>query len=145
MRISDWSSDVCSSDLVAARHDIGPGPRERADIGFVRGVGPVALILHLERITIEAARDRRATLLVDQRADVGERLPRRDRFGEGRAFDAAVAMFHTERRTGEVRRVKYAEAEPEGGEIAIGTRLDGEIERGIGSGTRRRKSTRLNS
>src|SRR3546814_4023224 len=46
-------------------------------------------------------------------------------------------MFHTERRTGEVRRVKYAEAEPVGGEIAIGTRLDGEIERGIGRGNRR--------
>src|SRR3546814_16044460 len=114
MRISDWSSDVCSSDLVAARHDIGPGPRERADIGFVRGVGPVALILHLERITIEAARDRRATLLVDQRADVGERLPRRDRFGEARAFDAAVALFPTERPPGERPGGTTAEAGPVG-------------------------------
>ena len=39
----------------AARERVGPGQRERPDIGLVGGVGPVALVLHLERVAFHAA------------------------------------------------------------------------------------------
>src|SRR3546814_20333346 len=35
MRISDWSSDVCSSDLIEGAHDIGLDERARAIDGTV--------------------------------------------------------------------------------------------------------------
>src|SRR3546814_11778726 len=38
MRISDWSSDVCSSDLVVLE---GPGGREEAEYDFVYGADGV--------------------------------------------------------------------------------------------------------
>src|SRR3546814_10503396 len=46
MRISDWSSDVCSSDLAAAwpRHD---GGAALGSLGCdLRGQGPLGLVLH---------------------------------------------------------------------------------------------------
>src|SRR3546814_3455190 len=40
MRISDWSSDVCSSDLAAPRHDLQPLRDQRAvETGQPRDVG----------------------------------------------------------------------------------------------------------
>src|SRR3546814_15541009 len=42
MRISDWSSDVCSSDLGVSAHDIGP-KRGMADIDRDIGADPLLL------------------------------------------------------------------------------------------------------
>src|SRR3546814_5596546 len=77
MRISDWSSDVCSSDLhcdggrraadgcrrqrareaqrhalregLAFRQGVGPGLGQRTHIGLVGGIGPVPMIRSEER------------------------------------------------------------------------------------------------
>src|SRR3546814_1058553 len=49
MRISDWSSDVCSSDLFAARqHPLGGGVQVGAELGE-RGHFPVLGQLALDR------------------------------------------------------------------------------------------------
>src|SRR3546814_5857796 len=41
MRISDWSSDVCSSDLTGPRHGAAPAARESVDgLDFFRTVPP---------------------------------------------------------------------------------------------------------
>src|SRR3546814_13021372 len=63
MRISDWSSDVCSSDLVArVREDVGPYLQQRlatlADhplVGEVRGIG---LLGAVELVADKASRAR---------------------------------------------------------------------------------------
>src|SRR3546814_2416583 len=36
LRISDWSSDVCSSDLLAHRHPVGKGPAEHRRVEGMR-------------------------------------------------------------------------------------------------------------
>src|SRR3546814_14067895 len=36
MRISDWSSDVCSSDLAKARQTLGPQRDHAVDVGLQR-------------------------------------------------------------------------------------------------------------
>src|SRR3546814_2956618 len=42
MRISDWSSDVCSSDLTEPRGDDGPAARRAPGPGRTGGAGPAA-------------------------------------------------------------------------------------------------------
>src|SRR3546814_4760786 len=41
MRISDWSSDVCSSDLERLHRGVGAGPAEGPDVARVGGIGDV--------------------------------------------------------------------------------------------------------
>src|SRR3546814_5744603 len=41
MRISDWSSDVCSSDLERLHGGVGAGPAEGPDVARVGGIGDV--------------------------------------------------------------------------------------------------------
>src|SRR3546814_2572684 len=57
MRISDWSSDVCSSDLCAALFD-GAGDRPKAAGEFASD--------HLRRVERERRTDAVAAVLVDQ-------------------------------------------------------------------------------
>src|SRR3546814_10540911 len=47
MRISDWSSDVCSSDLSRPRHRGHPGPRFRRNLA---GARPAARAAAAERV-----------------------------------------------------------------------------------------------
>src|SRR3546814_8764995 len=73
MRISDWSSDVCSSDLLATRgrdrRDAGPARDAHAAVSRpIRGTGA-------NRLTV-ALRDRQA-LALGRRAIVEQRLARR--------------------------------------------------------------------
>src|SRR3546814_9227859 len=51
MRISDWSSDVCSSDLLG-------GPGGRGDVAAEIGCAPVADAQHLARTRERHARER---------------------------------------------------------------------------------------
>src|SRR3546814_12518690 len=62
MRISDWSSDVCSSDLVARRHAIGRG----AEFAGVRK----ATILDAA-VGPDQHRQRRASRLAHRKARIG--------------------------------------------------------------------------
>src|SRR3546814_19343248 len=58
MRISDWSSDVCSSDL---RDVIGIGDNHRAGTPVaVRNIDDIDEILFLRRIVVGDAREQRA-------------------------------------------------------------------------------------
>src|SRR3546814_20237139 len=47
MRISDWSSDVCSSDLPGAEHSPYAGARRDLDLWLARGVARERLVLGL--------------------------------------------------------------------------------------------------
>src|SRR3546814_13490637 len=78
MRISDWSSDVCSSDLHAREHALGgaqldPGGREAA--GDLDGDAGMALARHTLIGIVQAA---------EQRDDVGRTLVQ----GQAARFDA---------------------------------------------------------
>src|SRR3546814_19044283 len=49
MRISDWSSDVCSSDLVADRRRAGDDPRADENVAFLQG-GHVECLLPIGEV-----------------------------------------------------------------------------------------------
>src|SRR3546814_5995413 len=89
MRISDWSSDVCSSDLVAVPHDeVGEeAGQDRAHLLFVE-----ARVGAFLRIAVHRLRQRDALLgkpaigvepverlAVDRRREPGQRIDRRQR------------------------------------------------------------------
>src|SRR3546814_6517884 len=42
MRISDWSSDVCSSDLAKIARGVGAAEADALDVGLVTRHGPLA-------------------------------------------------------------------------------------------------------
>src|SRR3546814_5103433 len=66
MRISEWSSDVCSSDLVA-------GIRAGALVDHLEsGLEHLRALRRLDLVGIDALRKRRVQLLAD---DVGDRAP----------------------------------------------------------------------
>src|SRR3546814_17699685 len=48
MRISDWSSDVCSSDLRAERQRLEPAPLARRDIAERPGGGEAAVLTRID-------------------------------------------------------------------------------------------------
>ena len=78
------------AELVAGLQRVGPRQRERPHIGLVGGVGPVALVLHLEGVALHAAGDLEARReLVRQRAQIHHRLHRIDQVRKCRLDDAA--------------------------------------------------------
>src|SRR3546814_5486890 len=50
MRISDWSSDVCSSDLAILRHQSCFELRRQRRLGRVGRAGSLARFVHLQRM-----------------------------------------------------------------------------------------------
>ena len=70
---------------------VSPRQRERPDVGLVRRVGPVALILHFERIAFHpAGRPQARSHLVRESPDVEDRLGGADGFGEASLLLAPV-------------------------------------------------------
>src|SRR3546814_11267344 len=62
MRISDWSSDVCSSDLLALHHQSGGAVQDGAALIRQRGaaaIGPMGGLDHLSHLARARARNRR--------------------------------------------------------------------------------------
>src|SRR3546814_16753382 len=108
MRISDWSSDVCSSDLVAGGGDGAGG----ADVEAARGAGlaaarmgaDLAAVLHVARL-VE---------LADEVGDLEERALHRRRVA-GIGAEVAVALLRR-------REQRLAAGEVEN-EVALGKGL----------------------
>ena len=87
-------------NLAARRQRVGPRQRQRPDIGLERGVGPVAVVLHLEGVAFHAAgRPHARHHLVAERADVEEGLHRIDDGRELVLHLAAVDMDDLDRVT----------------------------------------------
>src|SRR3546814_8235902 len=91
MRISDWSSDVCSSDLsagqaMAASAVTGSAPPARDDVGFVEEPEPAAPVENVaRRLQIGTVADHALQPLILDLGDVGSRVPCRQ---QGRGADA---------------------------------------------------------
>src|SRR3546814_15503262 len=86
MRISDWSSDVCSSDLVAPRTTEPPAPR-----GLAVGDQPMPLA------DMFAARQPRQQVGIGRNGLLGP-LDRRDQNSTEAALDAATASHGMNRK-----------------------------------------------
>ena len=86
VRVTAWSTPC------PGRDGIGPGQGERADVGLVRGVGPVALVLHLVGVALHPAghAQRPVRRPVGELAQVHHRLHRVDDRGEAALDGAAV-------------------------------------------------------
>src|SRR3546814_18632555 len=80
MRISDWSSDVCSSDLALRLHPLGAPARHMIERHHV----VVEIGLEHRRLDIEEGYDRAADRIVDQHLGIAA-FGRRpiERLGEG--------------------------------------------------------------
>ena len=122
-------------DHVALGERVGPGQGERPDIGLVGGVGPVALILHLEGIALHAALtlDTGSEGMGDG-AQVHHRLHRIDELGKARVGRPARPPSRSGRGTGDADdRVEHDKAGAGGQEIGDRLALGDEIElaRGI--------------
>src|SRR3546814_5979378 len=88
MRISDWSSDVCSSDLKAAR-DVAPGERHRAPFDRSQtALGRHRRDAARDRIRIRYPEDERARREPEAETDRGEMGP---------ALTGLVALRHSHR------------------------------------------------
>src|SRR3546814_8292091 len=98
MRISDWSSDVCSSDLPVLVGDAMPGAGARVQVQVVaRGDLPQPRVLRTPRVVHEhrALRDgvegeRRSPLFLAPRTDS---LPFKGRAVEGMGFPTDLRRF----------------------------------------------------
>ena len=81
-------------ELLSRPQRVGPGQRQRAHIGLVGGVGPVALVLHLEGVALHAAGHLEAGReLVGQRPQVHHGLDGVDQVREAGLDDAPVDML----------------------------------------------------
>src|SRR3546814_5385307 len=78
MRISDWSSDVCSSDLVGRQADIGEG-------AFDDIANPFLADSRDDQRQIDDLGERERFVAIEQRIALGP--DERDRLGERRAED----------------------------------------------------------
>ena len=89
---------ACST-LCPGRERVGPGQGERADVGLVRGVGPVALVLHLVGVALHPAghAQRPGRRPWVSCAQVHHRLHRVDDLGEAALDRAAVDMLDLHR------------------------------------------------
>src|SRR3546814_7322851 len=112
MRISDWSSDVCSSDLQAAR----PSCHARRQ-GAARGDEGGAPASRLHRLPARSPplarrRDDDARRSCRRRADLGRRLSRRNRLEGARGDRGLVSRVQrSEEHTSELQslmRLSYA-------------------------------------
>ncbi len=117
-------------NLDALRERIRPWPGQRAHIGFVGGIGPVAMVLHLERVAFHRAcgPDARRHLM-GQSADIAKRAVRIDLCGEFRQLLAAVDVEHLQRAAGDaLQRMQDNEAGAVGLDICqgLGDHLEGE-------------------
>ena len=86
---------------VACIDPVGPGPGEWPAVGLERGVGPVALVLHLEDVALECDRDFDVVDAVPQPGDVEDRLVWTDPGGKAGGLFTTVGMADLERRAGD--------------------------------------------
>src|SRR3546814_9052379 len=140
MRISDWSSDVCSSDLVGAAVALRDVVRDAEDI-FIIAVVPLERDLDADAVAFAADRDR----IGQQRCLVAV-----EPFDEGRDAAFIEQVMHDMLGAARVNQLD-ADARIQEGELAIAVlelleiELDDVLER-LGRGLKGdRKSTRLNS
>lgn len=81
------------TEALTLRHEIGPGQSQGPHVGLVGGIGPVALILHLEDIANELrCHHDTGRHTVGDLSNVLERLPRFDRIGPACLFHRAVIV-----------------------------------------------------
>src|SRR3546814_4176360 len=66
MRISDWSSDVCSSDLAADIELVVDDPRAAVDVAADRRIHPDVAARTRHALGVEVARDGTRTLAVSK-------------------------------------------------------------------------------
>jgi hypothetical protein len=107
---------------LAGLQDIGVGQPERAHVGLVGGIRPVALILHLEGITQHSAGHREARHdFVLQRADVHDGLFRIDHLGKAGLDLAAADLLHLDPPAADaLDAVQHDEAGAVGEEVGFG-------------------------
>ena len=95
---------------------------QRAHVGLVRGIGPVALVLHLEGVAQHGAdhpQSRRH--LVGERADVHDRLHRIDDFRKAGLDHPAVHLAHLHRMSAyALHAVQDDESGAVGEEVGLG-------------------------
>ena len=102
-------------DRVAGRDRIGPGQRQRPEVGLERGIQPVAVVLGLPgRIALHPAGGAKARQrLVGDGADVEEGLDRVDEIGEPGVLQPAAAMLDGRRRADDpLQRMEDGEPRP---------------------------------
>ena len=113
---------------------VGPGQRQRAHVGLERGIGPVAVILHLEGVALHAhGRFQPGHHLVRERADrrngwIGSTSAR-----ELRLHDLAVDVLDLDRAPGHaLERMQHDEAGARGQEVGLRHGGAGELEVAVG-------------
>src|SRR3546814_11074092 len=115
MRISDWSSDVCSSDLLSDGRITDPGEIEPAGGRRRPGGGPITRLQCEVQILCRPAAladqlqraDEVAHLVVQEGARLGAHLDRLARTRDGEQIECLL------------RRLRLALAGPEGGEVVM--------------------------
>src|SRR3546814_6236263 len=80
MRISDWSSDVCSSDLAPQQQDVGQSVGQRLPPQLAqplrpgRGEQPCPVVQAIEVFADHPRVEQRGAVVEDQRRDLAERI-----------------------------------------------------------------------
>src|SRR3546814_996059 len=102
MRISDWSSDVCSSDLQIARHRIGGIAIARDDMAAKRVVEDGRSLRRLVAMRLDIAVSIDIVLPAREQRDPIEELERERRMAEfgDKATDAVRDLDMLERKIG---------------------------------------------
>src|SRR3546814_18837135 len=88
MRISDWSSDVCSSDLLEALDRQRALAEDQVNAGVDQGAGGLALVFRDCRRVLKYAP------VAAHDADVGPLLKRRQAFAQGNEIVAVHESAH---------------------------------------------------
>jgi hypothetical protein len=102
------------------RECVTPWKRQGTHVSFVRGVGPVALVLHLESVAFHpAGRPKPRRRFVRERADVEDWLRRADPSGENGFCFAPVDVHDLEPLSGEPSGVEDDEASAIGHEVGL--------------------------
>ena len=121
-------------EALAGSGTMGIAERDRRAVRLERGVGPVALVLHLERVAFHATfRGDTGAHLMGDRAHLLERLPRLDKVWQLGPDDPAVDMLDRHRRAGQSDdRMQHAEAAARRLEVASRRGRHVELERAVG-------------
>src|SRR3546814_12072348 len=91
MRISDWSSDVCSSDLTPTRPTEGENDRWILDPGAIVGNGEKRSPIGVDDLEVDRARTRQACVLDKLGENIAERvIEEAGDYGDGGRLDLAV-------------------------------------------------------